>query len=108
MGLEQNGHDFVNIVPELHLPPELAIRFIFPHAPVMPVTLNGGMKIRAWFDLVALSDKGPIDHKGVTSSAAMVDQLIAYEKKRGIPSDKNNFSRVFSGRLDGATLWFAL
>ncbi|MCL1957740.1 MAG: alpha/beta hydrolase, partial [Fibromonadales bacterium] len=50
-GLGADGHDFADIVPELGLPENLAIRFIFPHAPIMPVTINGGYKMRAWYDI---------------------------------------------------------
>ncbi len=54
-GLGADGHDFVPIVPELGLPKDHGIRFIFPHAPVRPVTLNGGMAMRAWYDILGLN-----------------------------------------------------
>ena len=57
-GLGADGHDFEPIVPELHLPAELPLRFVFPHAPVRPVTINGGMAMRAWYDIVSLDAEG--------------------------------------------------
>ena len=56
-GLGADGHDFENIVPMLDLPDDLGVRFIFPHAPIRPVTLNGGMSMRAWFDILSLSQQ---------------------------------------------------
>lgn len=87
-GLGADGHDFEPIVPELRLPEELPLRFIFPHAPVQPVTLNGGMAMRAWFDILTLDRDGPEDEAGVRASAATLQQLIAREQERGIAAGK--------------------
>jgi phospholipase/carboxylesterase len=85
-GLGADGHDFEPIIPELRLPANLPIRFVFPHAPVRPVTLNGGMPMRAWFDIVKIGLKQPRDSAGVQASRAEVEALIAREKERGIPA----------------------
>jgi phospholipase/carboxylesterase len=87
-GLGDSGNGFAPIVPELKLPEELAIRFIFPHAPVRPVTINNGMKMRAWYDITSLDFNNRADSKGVLESAAMVEQLIESEIAKGIPADK--------------------
>ena len=87
-GLGADGHDFEPIVPELHLPVELPLRFVFPHAPVRPVTINGGMSMRAWYDIVSLDAEGRADAKGVHESTALLEGLIAREKDRGIDADK--------------------
>jgi phospholipase/carboxylesterase len=80
-GLGADGNDFAPIVPELELP-DAAIRFVFPHAPVQPVTINGGMRMRAWYDIAdgALRRE---DERGVRASQALVEALIAREKERG-------------------------
>lgn len=83
-GLGADGHDFEPIVPELHLPDEMALRFVFPHAPLRPVTLNGGMSMRAWYDLLSLDRDGPIDEAGIRASAEILESLIAREQERGI------------------------
>jgi len=83
-GLGADGHDFEPIVPELRLPDSLPLRFIFPHAPVRPVTLNGGMSMRAWFDILSLDRDGPADETGTRESAAIVNSLIDREIERGI------------------------
>ena len=83
-GLGADGHDFEPIVPELRLPDSLPLRFIFPHAPVRPVTLNGGMSMRAWFDILSLDRDGPADETGTRESAAIVNALIDREIERGI------------------------
>ena len=83
-GLGADGHDFEPIIPELRLPDALPLRFIFPHAPVRPVTLNGGMSMRAWFDIYNLDREGPADEAGIRASAELLDQLIRREQERGI------------------------
>lgn len=85
-GLGADGHDFEPIVPELHLPRELSVRFIFPHAPVQPVTLNGGMSMRAWYDILALSGDARQDAEGIRAAATHVHRLIARENDRGVPT----------------------
>ncbi len=87
-GLGADGHDFEPIVPELvesHWP---AIRFVFPHAPIRPVTINGGMRMRAWYDILGLEIAQRQDERGVRESIAAVDRLIAREVARGIPSER--------------------
>ena len=81
-GLGADGHDFEPIVPELGLPKSTAVRFIFPHAPVRPVTINGGARMRAWYDVTG---DGQQDAGGIRASQASVEALIARERKRGIP-----------------------
>lgn len=74
-GLGADGQDFAPIVPELRLPEALSIRFIFPHAPVRPVTLNGGMRMRAWYDIFQLGP-GPEDEPGIRASQALVERML--------------------------------
>jgi phospholipase/carboxylesterase len=87
-GLGADGHDFEPIVPELVRPGERALRFIFPHAPVRPVTLNGGFVMRAWYDIIALDRRGPEDEPGIRASQATIDALIQRENARGIASER--------------------
>lgn len=82
-GLGADGHDFEPVVPELRLPPALRLRFVFPHAPVRPVTLNMGMRMRAWYDILQLGG-GPEDEAGVRASQGMVEALIERERSRGV------------------------
>jgi phospholipase/carboxylesterase len=84
-GLGADGRDFEPIVPELGLPEALQARFIFPHAPVRAVTLNQGMRMRAWYDIFRLGG-GPEDEAGIRASQQLVETLIAAENRRGIPS----------------------
>ncbi|RMG91665.1 MAG: carboxylesterase, partial [Zetaproteobacteria bacterium] len=75
-GLGADGHDFEPIIPQLQLPPDLAVRFIFPHAPARPVTLNGGYIMPAWYD-IRVSDLGiEQDHKGIEESTRAISMLI--------------------------------
>jgi phospholipase/carboxylesterase len=80
-GLGADGHDFEPVVPELGLPTSTAVRFIFPHAPVRPVTINGGARMRAWYDV---TPDGQQDTGGIRASQAHVEALIARERTRGI------------------------
>jgi len=82
-GLGADGHDFEPLVPELRLPPALGVRFVFPHAPVRPVTLNMGMRMRAWYDIYQLGG-GREDQDGIRASQALAEALIARERARGI------------------------
>jgi len=82
-GLGADGHDFEPVVPELRLPAALAIRFIFPHAPIRPVTLNQGMRMRAWYDIARLGG-GMEDETGIRASEKLLVQLIEREGERGI------------------------
>ena len=76
-GLGADGHDFEPIVPELRLPRDLPLRFVFPHAPVRPVTINGGMAMRAWYDILSLDTEGRADAQGVRDSTALLEALIS-------------------------------
>jgi phospholipase/carboxylesterase len=80
-GLGADGHDFEPIVPELKLPKP--VRFVFPHAPVRPVTINNGMRMRAWYDIFQFGP-GPEDEAGVRASQKLVEELIAAEKGKKI------------------------
>jgi phospholipase/carboxylesterase len=87
-GLGADGHDFVPIVPELKLPPALSVRFVFPHAGVRPVTLNMGMRMRAWYDIKTLTSEGRADEEGIRESVAVLGQFIAAERAAGIASER--------------------
>lgn len=87
-GLGADGHDFEPIVPELNLPEAPAVRFVFPHAPMQAVTINGGAVMRAWYDIYALEGVRREDDAGVRASQASVEALIAREKTRGIPAGR--------------------
>jgi phospholipase/carboxylesterase len=87
-GLGASGDDFVPIVRELDLTGLPAIRFVFPHAPTMPVTVNNGYVMRAWYDIVGADLARREDEKGLRASQAMVEQLIAQEKARGVPAER--------------------
>ena len=87
-GLGADGSDFVPIVPELDLPDSLKIRFIFPHAPVRPVSCNGGYRMRAWYDIYSLDDLEQEDEAGMKDSQQRIETLIQTENDRGIPSDR--------------------
>lgn len=87
-GLGADGNDFVPVVPELKLPATLALRFLFPHAPVRKVTINSGMAMRAWYDIAAADLNSRADITGVRQSQAQVEALIAREKTRGIAASR--------------------
>jgi len=82
-GLGADGHDFEAVVPELRLPANTRLRFIFPHAPVRPVTINMGMSMRAWYDILQMGG-GREDAAGIRASQALVEALIARERTRGV------------------------
>jgi phospholipase/carboxylesterase len=75
-GLGADGHDFPPIVPELGLDPALAVRWVFPHAPAIPVTINGGMVMPAWYDIRTLDFHQRHDEQGIHRSAAHLTRLI--------------------------------
>ncbi len=87
-GLGADGNDFAPIVPDLELPNTDQIHFVFPHAPIRPVTFNGGIPMRAWFDIYNLSESGPFDEAGINEAINSVHQLIQREINNGIPADK--------------------
>ena len=80
-GLGADGHDFEPIVPELEL--SMPVRFVFPHAPVRPVTINNGLRMRAWYDIFQFGG-GPEDEAGIRASQGLVEAMIASERKRGL------------------------
>lgn len=86
-GLGADGHDFEGIVPQLHLKNESNIHFIFPNAPIQPVTINGGMHMRAWYDILEMSLERKVDMAGIYQSANRIEQFIQQEMDQGIPSD---------------------
>jgi phospholipase/carboxylesterase len=83
-GLGADGHDFVPIVPELGLPETPAVRFVFPHAPMRPVTINGGAVMRAWYDVVAAGGDRREVEAGVRDSERRIQALIERERGRGV------------------------
>ncbi len=85
-GLGADGYDFAPIVPELNLPEDLGIRFIFPHAPSIPVTVNGGFVMPAWFDILEMDIDRKVDSEQLLVSAAAVGRLVDRECARGIDS----------------------
>lgn len=87
-GLGADGHDFAPIVPELVRRDWPALRFVFPHAPVRAVTINGGARMRAWYDIRDFDLAHRADLDGVDASVAQVDALIAREAERGIPPQR--------------------
>jgi phospholipase/carboxylesterase len=87
-GLGADGHDFEPIVPELVSPGTRAWRFIFPNAPVRPVTINSGMRMRAWYDIAGLDRRAQEDAAGFTDADTKVRELIAREVTRGIPTNR--------------------
>ena len=85
-GLGADGHDFAPIVPQLVSPDERPLRFVFPHATVRPVTINGGMSMRAWYDILGFDRGVPQDEVGIRDSDSAVGALIRRENARGIPT----------------------
>lgn len=87
-GLGADGNDFAPIVPELVASAWPALRFVFPHAPVQPVTVNGGTPMRAWYDIIGFDIVSRQDEVGMRASMAAVEALIAREHERGVPSER--------------------
>jgi len=87
-GLGADGNDFAPIIPELNLPEDIGIRFIFPHAPSIPVTVNGGFVMPAWYDILEMEIDRRVDHKQLLSSAAYIDDLIEEQIEAGIESNR--------------------
>lgn len=86
-GLGADGNDFVPIVQQLKLP-KLGIRFVFPHAPMRPVTINGGFVMRAWYDIAVQDLAMREDEAGLRESQAAIEALIAKEAARGMPASR--------------------
>ena len=87
-GLGDDGHGWSDMVPALRLPATLSVRFLFPHAPEMPVTINGGYVMPAWYDLYDADFKARADLSGVRTSRSHVSHLIARERQRGIAASR--------------------
>ena len=83
-GLGASGHDFEPVVPQLGLADDMAVRFIFPHAPERPVTINGGMVMPAWYDILEMSIERKVDVSQIETSAQQITDLINREIERGI------------------------
>jgi phospholipase/carboxylesterase len=103
-GLGADGNDFVPIVPELVRPEWPPLRFVFPHAPVMPITINNGYAMRAWYDLLSLDFRQPReDARGVHRAIAEVEALIRREAERGVPA----FRVILAGFSQGGAIALA-
>lgn len=87
-GLGADGHDFESIAPQLHLNAESDIHFIFPNAPIQAVTINGGMEMRAWYDILEMSLERKVDVAGIYQSEKLLGRLIEREMVKGIPSEQ--------------------
>ncbi len=87
-GLGADGHDFEAIVPELKLPASLAVRFVFPHAPMRPITINGGMVMRGWYDIMPGKDGFIENSDDIRDASDLIRSLIEQEQERGIPASR--------------------
>lgn len=87
-GLGADAHDFEPIVPDLNLPAELGVRFVFPNAPIQPVTINGGMRMRAWYDVFSADLPRRADPDGIYASERAIVALLKREKQRGVPAER--------------------
>jgi phospholipase/carboxylesterase len=85
-GLGADGHDFEPLVPELGLPAAPSVRFVFPHAPIRPVTINGGQRMRAWYDISGFDRGARQDEAGIRASGDALGALVRRERERGIPA----------------------
>lgn len=99
-GLGADGNDFVPIVSELQLPKEIPLRFIFPNAPLKPVTINNGYIMPAWYDITGMESSKTMDMKGIKESTSQIEALIAHEEKLGTPADKI----ILAGFSQGAVI----
>ncbi len=86
-GLGADGNDFASLVPELRLPKDLSVRFIFPHAPQIPVTINGGYVMPAWYDILEMNLERKVDETQLIASSEAVQSLIEREISRGVASE---------------------
>ena len=87
-GLGADGNDFLHMIPELDLPDDLGVRFIFPHAPLRAITINGGVVMRAWYDVKSLDLDRWIDRENIEASGAQVEQWIRHEQEAGIAANR--------------------
>jgi len=99
-GLGADGSDFASIVPELQLPENLPLRFIFPNAPSIPVTINNHFVMPAWYDIISLTAERHADYTGIETSTKKIHELIEYEKERGIPAE----NIILAGFSQGAVM----
>jgi phospholipase/carboxylesterase len=107
-GLGADGHDFESLVPELRMPASPSLRWIFPHAPVRAVTINGGLPMRAWYDIIAIDPNAPEDEAGIRKSARLIDALIKRERELGIMASRiivAGFSQGGAMALFAALRW---
>lgn len=103
-GLGASGHDFEPVVPELGLPEDAAVRFIFPHAPNLPVTINGGMTMPAWYDIKAMDIDRVVDTDQLMASSDAVAKLVDREIERGVSSE----NIVIAGFSQGGAVAYEL
>ena len=103
-GLGASGHDFEPVVPELGLPSDAAVRFIFPHAPNLPVTINGGMRMPAWYDIKAMDIDRVVDTEQLMASSDAVARLVDQEIERGVSSE----NIVIAGFSQGGAVAYEL
>jgi phospholipase/carboxylesterase len=87
-GLGADGHDFEPLVPELLDSGMPALRFVFPHAPVRPVTINNGFQMRAWYDIIGIDRRSAEDFAGIHASAESIGELIRQENARGVATNR--------------------
>ena len=99
-GLGADGHDFEPVVPEFDLSPSLHVRFIFPHAPFRPISINGGHVMRGWYDIAELNSLRQEDETGVRASGNAIEALIAQQVASGIPTQRI----VLAGFSQGAAM----
>jgi phospholipase/carboxylesterase len=99
-GLGADGNDFVPVASELQLQAVGPVRFVFPHAPVMPVTINNGYRMRAWYDILGTELVRREDEAGLRKSLAAVDALLDRERERGIPAHRT----VLAGFSQGCAM----
>jgi phospholipase/carboxylesterase len=99
-GLGADGNDFVPIAQELELSAVGGVRFVFPHAPVMPVTINNGYRMRAWYDILGRELEQREDEEGLRRSMAAVEELLAAQKQRGIAPERT----VLAGFSQGCAM----
>ncbi|MFT2112124.1 alpha/beta hydrolase [Marinomonas sp. 2405UD68-3] len=103
-GLGADGHDFQPIVESLALPDELGVRFIFPHSPIRPVTINGGMEMRAWYDILEMSIERKVDMENIKESCSQINELVDAQIALGIPSERI----VLAGFSQGGVIAYQL
>ena len=99
-GLGVDGHDFESIVPELRLPTSMPIRFVFPHAPKRAITINFGMIMPAWFDILDITGRHKVNVDDILESSRQLADLIQFETQRGMPSERI----ILAGFSQGGTV----